>query len=308
MRELLNHHALVLMEAAIVERLRRSKQIRLHHTLANAPLIYDPAGKVIMRQLYGEYIDLAQSNNLPILVCTPTWRANQKRVFASNVNKAINMDAVSYMRAIRDSKEDTTDLIKIGGMIGCKNDCYRPHEGLSASASQNFHTWQIEQLAQSGVDFLIAETLPNLQEALGIAKAMAITKVPYIISFVISRDGNILDGNSLKAAIDFIDTHTNRPPLGYMVNCAHPSFLDPKALSKESLSRLIGYQANASSLDHCDLDQAADLKSDSVTEWGRFMLKLNQEYGLPILGGCCGTGIEHLQYLTSHRNKGNKLT
>jgi len=49
-------------------------------------------------------------------------------------------------------------------MIGCKNDCYKPNEGLPASESEQFHAWQIDQLARAGVNFLIAETLPNIEE------------------------------------------------------------------------------------------------------------------------------------------------
>lgn len=33
-------------------------------------------------------------------------------------------------------------------MIGCKNDCYRPEEALSASLARQFHAWQVEQLSQ----------------------------------------------------------------------------------------------------------------------------------------------------------------
>jgi S-methylmethionine-dependent homocysteine/selenocysteine methylase len=301
MKELLNKYPFILMEAAIIEQLRRSGQVRLHDTLVHAPLIYDPAGKKVLTKLYTNYISLALEHKLPILVCTPTWRADHDRVLASDVSQSVNTDAVIYMKELRAAQKDATDLIKIGGMMGCKNDCYLPEQGLSVSAAQQFHTWQVEQLAQAGVDFLLAETLPNIQEALGIAKAMAATEIPYIISFVISRNGCVLDGSSLQEAINLIDSKTNRAPIGYMINCAHPSFLDPEKVPTETWARLIGYQANASALDHCDLEQADELKSDSVTDWGQLMLRLNEEYGMPILGGCCGTGMEHLRYLVENR-------
>ena len=41
MQQILNKNKLILIEAAIVERLRRSDNIVLHHDLVNAPLIYD---------------------------------------------------------------------------------------------------------------------------------------------------------------------------------------------------------------------------------------------------------------------------
>ena len=37
--------------------------------------------------------------------------------------------------------------------------------------------------------------------------------------------------------------------------------------------------------------------------WGDEMLILNQRYGVAILGGCCGTTDEHLQYIVDHANR-----
>ena len=300
MKQLIEDSPLILMEAAIVEQLRRSGSLKLHQSLVNAPLIYDDKGRAALSKLYQSYIDIAAEAELPFLMCTPTWRANKSRVFRSNVSHSINTDASSFMKAIRDLQDNSNLAIKIGGMMGCKNDCYLPDEGLSIADSERFHSWQVEQLADSGVDFLIAETLPNIAEATGIAKAMATTGLPYTISFVINRNGNVLDGTGLSEAIDFIDSNTSIKPLGYMVNCAYPSFLSAESQPEELFARLIGCQANASSLDHCELDNSDALSVEEVSEWGDAMLGLNREYGIKILGGCCGTGREHLRYIVDH--------
>jgi len=57
MKSLLKSDRLILMEAAIVEQLRRNSGVRLHPTLVNAPLIYDEGrqegtGKYLS-ELYG---------------------------------------------------------------------------------------------------------------------------------------------------------------------------------------------------------------------------------------------------------------
>ncbi len=287
------------MEAAIVEQLRRAGNVKLHQTLVNAPLIYNEDERAELRKIYQAYIDISLDAEIPFLMCTPTWRANQTRVSKSNVNPSINADAVHFLKEIRNAQQSGNEMIKIGGMIGCKNDCYKPNEGLSAAESEQFHSWQIDQLVKAGIDFLIAVTLPNTEEAKGIAKAMEQTGIPYIISFVISRNGKILDGTDLSAAIDIIDSATNRKPLGYMVNCAYPTFLCAAIQPSKVFNRLIGYQANASSLDHCDLDGADQLETENVSDWGNEMLILNRSYGVKILGGCCGTGSEHLRYVVN---------
>ena len=107
----------------------------------------------------------------------------------------------------------------------------------------------------------------------------------------------MLDGTSLDDATKRIDSETTQKPLGFMVNCAHPSFLCAEQQPAELFDRLIGYQANASSLDHDQLDGSADLQIDSVAEWGDSMLELHRRYRIKILGGCCGTGPAHLRHL-----------
>jgi len=292
------------MEAAIVEPLRRSDDISLHPVLVNAPLIYQDAGRKALGRLYQKYIDIALEAKKPFLMCTPTWRTNQARVAETKINKDINIDAAHFLQGLREAQGADKENIKIGGMIGCKNDCYKPDEALSASQAEQFHSWQIEQLKQGGVDFIIAETLPNVEEAIGIARAIERTGQPYFISFVISRDGLVLDGTDLNTAIHIIDANTSQKPLGFMVNCTYPSFLCAASQPPELFERLIGHMANASSLDHCDLDDAEELLMENVSDWGDLMLELNRTYGLKVLGGCCGTNEEHLRYLVSETPAG----
>ena len=290
------------MEAAIVERLRRDSSIRFHPNLVHAPLIYDDKGKKELQRLYQGYISIAIKAELPFIMCTPTWRANYERVTESGFNRNINSDAAGFMKDLRDAQGPGATMIKIGGLVSCKNDCYKPEEGLSVSESEIFHCWQIDQLAQAGVDFLIAETLPNTEEAIGIAKAIEKTATPYIISFVINRSGCVLDGTSLWEAIQNIDGATRQQPLCYMVNCSYPTFLCAEKQPTNLFSRLIGYQANASSLNHCDLDESTQLETENVVDWGEEMLRLNRKYGMKILGGCCGTGVTHLRYLAEAKS------
>lgn len=118
-----------------------------------------------------------------------------------------------------------------------------------------------------------------------------------ICSVLNDRQGFVMDGNSLEQAFDAIDTTCSRPPLGYMINCAYPSFLQAHRLAPRILSRLLGFQANGSSLDQADLDGNTQLQADAIDDWSNRLIQLHRQYGLKILGGCCGTGPAHLAYL-----------
>jgi S-methylmethionine-dependent homocysteine/selenocysteine methylase len=140
----------------------------------------------------------------------------------------------------------------------------------------------------------MAATLPNIGEALGIARAMERTGLPYIISFVIGRDGRILDGTALWDAVQRIDALTRRQPLCYMVNCSYPTFLRAKEQPEALFTRLLGFQGNSSALSHSELDGSDRLQVEDAAEWAEEMLRLHREYGVKILGGCCGTDDAHL--------------
>ncbi|MBA3036172.1 MAG: homocysteine S-methyltransferase family protein, partial [Desulfobacterium sp.] len=299
-KKILDNYDIILTEAAIIESLRRSGNVDLHPRLENALLIYEEAGKKALSNLYQEFINIACKQALPITLCTPTWRANQERISTAHITKDVNGDAVKFLKHLKDKWGSWAANIFIGGLVGCKNDCYKPDEGLSKNDAKEFHFWQINQLANAGVDFLIGATLPTLPEATGIALSMAETNIPYIISFVINREGRILDGNSLEHSFREIDAACSRPPLGYMINCAYPSFLNAHKQTEVVMSRLIGFQANASSLDHSELDGAETLQTDDISDWGNLMIELNKKYGVKILGGCCGTNSEHLQYIAQN--------
>lgn len=284
----------MLMEAAIIERLRRDPHAQLHPSLENSLLIHNPKDRAILTALYREYIDIAQRANVPLALCTPTWRANQERLTAEAVDYDLNANAVQFMQPFK----DIYPAVFIGGLIGCRNDSYKPEEALTRQQAFDFHAWQIRHLTEA--DFLYAVTFPALTEALGIAQAMATTDLPYIISFVVDRQGRLLDGNLLETAIETIDAQTRRPPFGYGVNCSHPSFLQAAQCSPAAQARMIAIQANASSLDHVLLDQADTLHTGKLEDWGERMIEIHRTLGIRMLGGCCGTDASHLNYLTLH--------
>lgn len=47
-------------------------------------------------------------------------------------------------------------------------------------------------------------------------------------------------------------------------------------------------------------DEAGELNADDISDWGERMIELNRRFGVRILGGCCGTRLEHLQYIVNN--------
>ena len=291
---------IILSECAIAERIRRDVEVELHPSLFLTPLIYDTNGKIKLKAIYKEYRDIAAQANLPILLCAPTWRVDSERLAAAGYDETLLFDAVHFMQELRDEWNQPNSPVLLGALLAPKNDCYSAAEALHADEAFLYHSWQIKRLVSAGVDCIIAQTIPAVSEALGIARAISTTDANSIISFVINRNARILDGTPLDEAITHIDRKTDKPPLGYMVNCVFPTFICAENQDRKLFQRLIGIQANSSSLDHSQLEGSNVLLQDDLSHWGEQMLHLNSKFGVKILGGCCGTDNKYLQYIVDN--------
>ena len=144
-----------------------------------------------------------------------------------------------------------------------------------------------------------ANSMNCLTEAIGMANAMAATGLPYIISFMICRDGRLIDGTFIHDAIDAIEKETSTRPLCYMANCVHPDVLHQALLHPRNDTPLVrqrfqGIQANAANLSPEELDGCDHLISSSPEELADRLMTLLWDFPLKICGGCCGTNQQHM--------------
>lgn len=292
----------VLMEGAVIERLKRETALELDPLLLNTPLIYDAAGRAAMTDIYTRYIAIGVKHGLPILVAAPTWRANAERIgrHTDRDMATVNRDAVDFVRQVAGNVDDRATPVFVGGLMACRGDAYQPEAALSADAAEAFHAPQAGALADAGAAYIMAATLPALSEAVGMARALSPLPVAYILSFVIGRTGTLLDGTDLKTAITAIDGAVSRPPAFFMVNCVHPRTLamrldrEPAAGGAPFDGRLWGIQANTSTRTPDELDGRKTLDGASPEPFADMLADLNRRHGLKIIGGCCGTDHRHL--------------
>lgn len=283
----------ILAEGAVVERLRRDPRVRLDPSIAHAGFLYEPRAAALLEDIYRGYLVIGSAARLPMLCLTPTWRANPERLLHAGLDgRDVNGDAVRFMQRIR---ADYGEQVFIGGLTGCRGDAYRPEEALAADEAARFHRWQARVLAEAGPDFLFASTLPAAGEALGIARAMAPMGLPYLLSFVVTADGTLLDGAPLREAIAQIDRDVSPAPAGYLVNCVHTTVFGRAAPPP----RVVGLQANTSAKSPRELEGLAHLESEEPRQFAEGMAELRRRFGLRILGGCCGTDGRHIAALAA---------
>jgi homocysteine S-methyltransferase len=191
------------------------------------------------------------------------------------------------------------DGVLLGGLMGCRGDAYRPDQALGVDEAARFHQAQAQALADAGCDFLFASTLPAASEAKGIAAAMARTGAPYVLSFLINAQGELVDGTPIPEAIAHIDSAVFPAPVGYLANCVHPSIM-ARALEHcdaASRGRMLGLQANTSAKSPEELEGSEHLETEDPERFAEAMVDLHRRFGLRILGGCCGTDARHIHSL-----------
>lgn len=290
----LQRHRVILAEGAVIERLRHETDLALDPHALHAGWVLDAAGRRALRGVYREYLAVGRRYDRPLILGAPTWRASPERLQRAGIDAGVRLNtrAVTFLKELRD--EDQARAY-VAGMIACRHDAYRPQEALDAATAERFHAPQAEALAAGGPDLILAATLPARSEAAGMARALAATGVPYLVSFVIRPDGRLLDGNLLDAAMASIDDAVAPTPAGYMVNCVHPDHVGAALAAVPPSPRLLGIQGNASRLSPEELDGRAELDRSPPDEWAAATVGLHRRYGLRILGGCCGTDARHIR-------------
>lgn len=293
----------ILGQGSMYERLRRSESINLDPQIFHAGLVYGEQSQQVLADTLREYLDIGQAYGLPMITTTPTWRASAERISRSGCAGAeVNQDCAQFMLDLRDAYGAEAHPILIGGTTGPKGDGYLPKEAPPRDEAMEFHRPQINALAESGLDFLVAKTLPAFDEALGIAQCMAYTNMSFVLSFVIRPDGTLLDGTPIEEAVDRIDNETTSPPTTYFVNCVHPSvFVAGMELvtqrNPRSAARITGLDANTSAKSPEELDGLAEIDTEAPEDFGKNLWALNAKFGTVYLGGCCGSSTEHIEAL-----------
>jgi homocysteine S-methyltransferase len=287
--------------------LEYESSIPLDPEIGPTRLVDDERGRAALEAVYRRYLDVGRRHGLPMQVGTPTFRASPERLHRAGYAdpsevRRVNADGFRLLARLREECGESGGRVFIAGVLGPKGDSYKPEEALGADEAAAYHTAQAEALTEAGADLLVATTFPAASEALGIARAMARTGLPAVVSFLITDRGTLLDGNPVVEVIEQIDGSVTPRPAYYAVNCVHPSVLREALRGDERLRRLagvrlLGFKANASRRPTEELAGLGYLEAEAPERLADEMVVLRDEFGLKVIGGCCGTDDRHIEAL-----------
>jgi S-methylmethionine-dependent homocysteine/selenocysteine methylase len=190
--------------------------------------------------------------------------------------------------AVRLARDAVLPGHRIAGGLAPLEDCYRPER--SPGDPEPEHRALAEVLADAGVDLLLCETFPHPGEALAAVRAARSTGLETWLALTAGP------GADLLTPAQMAETATQAAALGatrVLVNCvpATDTLRFVRALADTSIPT--GAYANAG-------------RPDEGIGWGEApagparyaeLARLWVDAGASAVGGCCGTGPEHIRAL-----------
>lgn len=265
------------------------------------PLVDSDEGRAALRRYYTPFLELARDRGAPLVLSTPTWRANSDwgRLLGYEASElaGANRRAVAFVEDVRDEVLEPAerDDVVVEGCIGPRSDAYGPAALMDASEAERYHAEQLRTFAETGCAQVSALTLSYPEEAIGIARAAEAVGLPLVVGFTVETDGRLPNGASIEEAVDAVDSATDGCVRAFMINCAHPTHFADALPEGGARGRIRALRANASTRSHAELDDAEELDSGDPADLAEGYVALRSELPeLEVLGGCCGTDIRHV--------------
>ncbi|MEB6044545.1 bifunctional homocysteine S-methyltransferase/methylenetetrahydrofolate reductase [Staphylococcus pseudoxylosus] len=224
------------------------------------------------------------------IIQTNTYGANFEKLKVFGLEhrvKDIHQAAVQIAK--KAANDDTFILGTVGGFRGIKQ------EDLELSSIQYHTEIQVETLVNAGVDGILFETYYDLQELTNIIEA---TKrkydIPIIAQLTALNTNYLRDGTEINHALQQV-TASGADIVG--LNCHHGPHHMQQSFSHIELPEgaYLSCYPNASLL---DIENSQFKYSDNASYFGKVAKQLINE-GVRLIGGCCGTTPEHIQYIKS---------
>lgn len=224
------------------------------------------------------------------IIQTNTYGANFEKLKVFGLeHKVKEIHKAAVQIAKKAANDETFILGTVGGFRGVKQ------EDLGLEAIQYHTEIQVDTLIEEGVDGLLFETYYDLEELTNIIQATKRKhRIPIIAQLTALNTNYLRDGTEINTALQrVVDSGADIVGL----NCHHGPHHMQQSFSHIELpdNAYLSCYPNASLL---DIENSRFKYSDNAEYFGKVAEQLIQE-GVRIIGGCCGTTPEHIQYIKS---------
>jgi homocysteine S-methyltransferase len=262
------------------------------------PLLDKPSAVADLTSMYTRYLEVAARYGFVALMggldyrASPDWSGKLGISTEGLVDYQVR--SIEFLRDV--AKPFSGNPIMFAGAVGPRGDAYGQDRTITADEAEDYHGVQLSTLKQAGVDLVTAMTFNNVPEAVGVARAAASVGLPLSMSFMVTSNGQLTTGPSLRQAIEEVDEHAgNARPDFYGINCSHPTEFAAALEPGSWRERLRSLRPNASMAEKQSLCTIGHLEAGDPEQLGEQLAGLaNDLPNVDVWGGCCGTWDDHL--------------
>jgi len=283
----LHRGELILLDGAMGTELER-RGIKTPLPLWSAQALID--GPDTVREIHEEYVR-AGADILTANTFRTTARALGKAGRGGEAD-ALTARAIDLAREAAERARGAR-AVMVAGALAPLEDCYRTDLVPEAPVAEREHAQQAVLLARRGVDLILIETMGTSAEAKAALRGAKPTGLPVLVSFLCRNARELWNGEPLEAAVRAVEA---LKPDALLVNCVAPDTAGDVVAEMARVTRLpLGCYPNAGAPDmeagtwRFDPEWTPERFAEAASVW--------VSRGAQIVGGCCGTGPEHIRAL-----------
>ncbi len=242
--------------------------------------------KEVLISLQREYVE-AGSN----IVYAPTFSGNRIKLAEYGLENQIKSILPELIVL---SKEAVAGRAYVAGDITMTGEQLKPMGKMEFETLVDIYKEQIQIMEEAGIDLLVVETMMSLQETrAALIAAKEVSSLPVMITMTFEADGRTLYGTDAVTAAVVLQS-LGADAVGVNCSAGPDKMLSVVKAMAEVLHIPVIAKPNAG-LPAADADGNTYYDMDKET-FVKYM-KVLQENGASILGGCCGTTPEYIRLL-----------
>lgn len=238
----------------------------------------------LVEQVHRDYLDAGAE-----VIITNTFRTHRRNLekvgMGDEAARLTTLAVAIAQKAVRVSGRRAW----VAGSMAPLEDSYSTANPLTRDEYLQSHREIAANLAAAGLDLLLIETMKNITEAEAAAQAASETGLPFGVSFICKRDGNLLSGEQIAKAGKAVEQHG---PAFLGINCTPaPSLHVPLEILRSATELPIAVYANSGHTEnYLNWRETEATQPEAYCRFAEEWIRL----GANLVGGCCGTRPEHI--------------
>ena len=231
------------------------------------------------------------------IIYAPTFSANRISLSMHGLQERI---AELNRELLALSREAANGRAYVAGDVTTTGKMLEPRGEISYQDLYHVYQEQIEILAASGADLLVAETMLDVEETLVVLDAaQSVCDLPVMCTLTLQADGSAMYGGD---AVEMVETLQEMGAVAVGLNCSvGPDQLEAVVSSMKRVAKVpVIAKPNAGMP---EIDELGNAHYNMPPEHFAASMKRLTECGAGLVGGCCGTTPEYIALLAQALGK-----